>query len=127
MCGRINPTKRTSTPSRHRLIASVSTSITSRRGQTYAECFIESFNGRLLDELLNETPFMSLASARVILERLASRPQRITLVLQSPDGRRRPNSTSPSFGGGIWRWRAPDAAAPNPQQSNPNARSELSA
>jgi putative transposase len=29
--------------------------------------FIESFNGRLRDELLNETPFTSLAQARVAL------------------------------------------------------------
>jgi putative transposase len=29
--------------------------------------FIESFNGRLRDELLNETLFTSLAQARVVL------------------------------------------------------------
>ncbi len=36
-----------------------------RRGE---HAFVESFNGRLRDELLNETLFSSLAQARVVLE-----------------------------------------------------------
>src|SRR5436190_3217439 len=38
-----------------------------RAGQTTQNAFIESFNGRLRDELLNETLFTSLAQARVAL------------------------------------------------------------
>ena len=36
-------------------------------GQTYPECLIESFNGRLSDEFLNETLFSSLSHARLAL------------------------------------------------------------
>ena len=38
-------------------------------GKPTQNAFIESFNGRLRDELLNETLFTSLAQARVVLER----------------------------------------------------------
>lgn len=38
---------------------------TSRRAKPMQNGFIESFNGRLRDELLNETPFTSLTQARV--------------------------------------------------------------
>jgi len=38
-----------------------------RAGQAHAECFIESFNGRPRDELLNETLFTSLAQTRIAL------------------------------------------------------------
>jgi len=37
-------------------------------GKPVQNAFIESFNGRLRDEFLNETPFTSLAQARVALE-----------------------------------------------------------
>jgi putative transposase len=37
-------------------------------GKPTQNAFIESFNGRLRDELLNETLFSSLAQARVVLE-----------------------------------------------------------
>ena len=37
-------------------------------GKPTQNAFIESFNGRLRDELLNETLFTSLAHARVVLE-----------------------------------------------------------
>ena len=37
-------------------------------GKPMQNAFIESFNGRLRDELLNETMFTSLAQARVALE-----------------------------------------------------------
>lgn len=35
-------------------------------GQTDADAFVESFNGRLRDECLNETPFTSMAQARAV-------------------------------------------------------------
>jgi putative transposase len=38
-------------------------------GKPTQNAFIESFNGRLRDELLNETLFTSLAQARVVLGR----------------------------------------------------------
>jgi putative transposase len=37
-------------------------------GKPTQNAFIESFNGRLRDELLNETLFPSLAHGRVVLE-----------------------------------------------------------
>ncbi len=45
-------------------------------GKPMQNAFIESFNGRLRDELLNETLFTSLAQARVALAGLARRLQR---------------------------------------------------
>lgn len=39
-----------------------------RAGQTLAERFVESFNGRLCDERRNEHLFPSLAAARQIIE-----------------------------------------------------------
>ena len=44
-----------------------SSGTTSRRASRTQNAFIESFNGRLRDELLNETLFASLAHARVAL------------------------------------------------------------
>jgi putative transposase len=38
-------------------------------GKPTQNAFIESFNGRLRDELLNETLFTSMAQARVVLGR----------------------------------------------------------
>ena len=43
--------------------------ITSRAGQAPENGFVESFNGRLRDERLNEEAFASLAQARVVIER----------------------------------------------------------
>jgi putative transposase len=37
-------------------------------GKPVQNAFVESFNGRLRDELLNETLFRSLAHARIVLE-----------------------------------------------------------
>ena len=37
-------------------------------GKPVQNAFIESFNGRLRDEFLNETTFTSLAQARAVLE-----------------------------------------------------------
>ena len=50
-------------------------------GKPMQNGFIESFNGRLRDELLNETLFTSLAQARVALAMLARRLQRLTPAL----------------------------------------------
>ena len=50
-------------------------------GKPMQNAFIESFNGRLRDELLNETLFTSLAQARVALAMLASRLQRSPTAL----------------------------------------------
>lgn len=64
--------------------------------------FIESFNGRLRDELLNETLSTSLAQA-------ASRSDAGTLITtthdhtRGSDGRGRPSSPSPAIRAGIWR------------------------
>jgi transposase InsO family protein len=41
-------------------------------GKPIQNAFIESFNGRLRDELLNETLFRSLPHARVVLDTLAT-------------------------------------------------------
>ena len=38
-----------------------------RAGQADAERFVESFNGRMREELLNETMFRNLAHARVVI------------------------------------------------------------
>ena len=46
----------------------MSAGITSRPGKPQQNGFIESFNGRLRDELLNETLFHSLAHARAMLQ-----------------------------------------------------------
>jgi putative transposase len=62
------------------------------RGKPVQNAFIESFNGRLRDEFLNETTFTSLAQARVLLE----------------DWRRDYNSVRPHSGIG---WLTPDAYA----------------
>ncbi|QQO23586.1 transposase [Bradyrhizobium diazoefficiens] len=43
---------------------------TSRSGQADPECFVESVNGRMRDELLNETPFFDLDHARAKICRL---------------------------------------------------------
>jgi putative transposase len=37
-------------------------------GKPVQDAFVESFNGRLRDELLNETLFRSLSHARIVLE-----------------------------------------------------------
>src|SRR5260370_36553152 len=50
----------------HGLITPASHGTTSRRAPMQ-NAFIENFNGRLRDELLNETLFTSLAQARVAL------------------------------------------------------------
>ena len=71
-------------------------------GKPMQNGFIESFNGRLRDELLNETLFTSLAQARVALacwrtDYNDSGPTR------SSDGAHVPSSPSPSIRAGTWR------------------------
>ena len=61
-------------------------------GKPVQNAFIESFNSRLRDELLNETTFTSLAQPRALLE----------------DWRRDYNGVRPHSGIG---WRTPDAYA----------------
>ena len=52
-------------------------------GKPQQNGFNESFNGRLRDELLNETLFRSLPHARAVLETLAARLQRAAAALQA--------------------------------------------
>jgi putative transposase len=80
-------------------------------GKPTQNAFIESFNGRLRDELLNETLFRSLPHARLVLEawrrdynaeRPHSRlgwltPQAYAACLQTPSSQ--PDKTLPLFGG----------------------------
>ena len=94
-------------------------------GKPMQNAFIESFNGRLRDEMLNETLFTSLAQARVALR--CWRP--ITTMhahTRGLDGRRRPSSPSPAIRDGIWRCamsRAPRQlpSLPPPNRANPMA------
>ncbi len=59
-------------------------------GKPTQNAFIESFNGRLRDELLNETLFISLAQARVDPRGLAARLQHRTTAQRArqPDADR---------------------------------------
>jgi putative transposase len=100
-------------------------------GKPMQNAFIESFNGRLRDELLNETLFTSLAQARVALgcwraDYNGSRPH------TNSDGRRLPSSPSPSIRAGIWRCATPRAprqlpslTAPGRAIQTPEANSRL--
>ena len=89
-------------------------------GKPMQNAFIESFNGRLRDELLNETLFSSLAQARIALAMLAGRLQRITPALATRHGRRLPSSPSPSIRAGIWRCAMPMAPRQLPSLHPPN-------
>ena len=100
-------------------------------GKPMQNGFIESFNGRLRDELLNETLFSSLAQAR---EKLACwRADYNTSRPHSGIGWRTPAAFAATFRS----QRAPalhlmDGSAPKPaahqaQQGNKNARNELPA
>ena len=93
--------------------------------------FIESFNGRLRDELLNETLFSSLAMARVALgcwraDYNSSRPH-------SQLGWKTPSEFAFTFHPRrdlalrYANGSAPAPVASTAQPGNPNARSELSA
>jgi putative transposase len=98
-------------------------------GKPVQNAFIESFNGRLRDELLNETLFASLAQARVALECWrtdynGSRPH-------SRLGWKTPSEFAFTFHPRrdlALRYAHGSALAPvahTAQEANPNARSEL--
>jgi putative transposase len=98
-------------------------------GKPMQNAFIESFNGRLRDELLNETLFTSLAQARVALgcwraDYNGSRPH-------SRLGWKTPSEFAFSFHPRrdlalrYAKGSAPDPVAHTARQGNPNARSEL--
>ena len=94
-------------------------------GKPMQNGFIESFNGRLRDELLNETLFTSLAQARVALgcwrtDYNDNGPTR------NSDGARLPSSPSPSIRAGTWRCATPKAprqlpSLPPSNRVNPTA------
>jgi putative transposase len=100
-------------------------------GKPMQNGFIESFNGRLRDELLNETLFGSLAQARAALA-----------TWRRDYNTERPHSklgwlTPVAYASTIRPWRdlalrsakgsAPDHATPVPSTTNPNCWSELKA
>jgi putative transposase len=98
-------------------------------GKPMQNAFIESFNGRLRDELLNETLFTSLAQARVALgcwqaDYNGSRPH-------SRLGWKTPSEFAFSFHPRrdlalrYAKGSAPAPVAHTARQGNPNARSEL--
>jgi putative transposase len=100
-------------------------------GKPMQNAFIESFNGRLRDELLNETLFSSLAQARVALgcwraDYNGSRPH-------SQLGWKTPSEYAFTFHPRrdlalrYAEGSAPAPVAPTAQQGNPKARSELTA
>ena len=96
-------------------------------GKPMQNAFIESFNGRLRDELLNETLFTSLAQARVGAWMLAGRLQRrtTTLAARMEDAVRVRHA--PAIRDGIWRCAMPKAprqlpSLPPPNRANPTAR-----
>jgi hypothetical protein len=67
--------------------------------------FIESFNGRLRDELLKETLFASLAQARVVLGTTLATwmEDAVRVRLQLPSAQTvKPSSQGELKGGGIW-------------------------
>ena len=88
-------------------------------GKPMRNAFIESFNGRLRDELLNETLFTSLAQARVTLgcwraDYNDTRPQ-------SRLGWKTPSEFAPpATRAGIWRCAMPKAPRQLPSLSPPN-------
>src|SRR5437868_1340043 len=88
-------------------------------GKPTQNAFIESFNGRLRDELLNETLFTSLAQARVPSD--VGGP--ITMThdhTRNSDGRRLPSSPSPAIRAGIWPCAMPRAPRQLPSLPPPN-------
>jgi putative transposase len=100
-------------------------------GKPMQNAFIESFNGRLRDELLNETLFTSMAQARFVLgcwraDYNGSRPH-------SQLGWRTPAEFAVTFHPRrdlalrYANGSAPAPVAPPPHTGNPNARSELTA
>jgi hypothetical protein len=92
-------------------------------GKPMQTAFIESFNGRLQDELLNETLFTSLAQAPM----LAGRLQRRTTTLATRIEDNLPSSPSPASRAGSWRCAMPRAprqlpSLSPPKRANPTVR-----
>ncbi|RVD39790.1 hypothetical protein EN742_14330, partial [Mesorhizobium sp. M4A.F.Ca.ET.020.02.1.1] len=75
--------------------------------------FVESFNGRLLDECLNETLFTSLTQARVTIACRASTTTPRGRTPKAP-GRHRPSSPPPSIRDGRSRCAMPKAPRQRP-------------
>ncbi len=98
-------------------------------GKPMQNAFIESFNGRLRDELLNETLFTSLAQARVALgcwqtDYNGSRPHS-RLGWKTPSEFAFSFHPRPDLALRYAKGSAPDPFAHTARQGNPNARSEL--
>lgn len=99
-------------------------------GTTMQNALIESFNGRLRDELLNETLFTSLAQARVALGCWRTDYNDARPHSQLGWKTRRPSSLSPATHRDlVLRYAEGSAPAPvatTAQPGNSNSRSELS-
>lgn len=99
-----------------------------RARQTMQDAFIESFNGRLRDELLNETLLTSLASPRRACM-LAGRLQRrtTTLAARMDNSARVHHDLSPATGSGAALCRRLRASSrrSHPQQGKSNGEGEL--
>ena len=98
-------------------------------GKPMQNAFIESFNGRLRDELLNETLFPSLAQARVALgcwrtDYNGSRPHS-RLGWKTPSEFAFSIHPRPDLALRYAKGSAPAPVAHTARQGNPNARSEL--
>ena len=100
-------------------------------GKPQQNAFIESFNGRLRDELLNETLFTSLAHAREALADLEGRLQHrqaAQRARQSAASRLRQAQRSRNATGrdaALRRGSAPHPVAPPSQQGSNEARTLL--
>jgi putative transposase len=88
-------------------------------GKPMQNAFIESFNGRLRDELLNETLFTPLAQARVAWG-VSGRITTVHARTLDSDGRHLPSSPSPSIRAGIWRCTTPRAPRQLPSLTPPD-------
>ncbi len=98
-------------------------------GKPMQNAFIESFNGRLRDELLNETLFTSLAQARVALgcwrtDYNGSRPHS-RLGWKTPSEFAFSFHPRPDLALRYAKGSAPAPVARTARQGNPSARSEL--
>jgi putative transposase len=87
-------------------------------GKPMQNGFIESFNGRLRDELPNETLFTSLAQARVAIACGAPTTTPRGRIPKSP-GRHRPSSPPPSICEGRSRCAMPKAPRQRPSLQRP--------
>src|SRR4051812_37843418 len=95
-------------------------------GKPTQNAFIESFNGRLRDELLERDAVHVTGPGPGHSRVLAGRLQRHPTALASSDGRRRLSSHSPAIRAGIWRCAMPKAprqlpSLPPPSRAHPPA------